>query len=44
LKGNVINDMTDTFSVESFDFFFTTSSTANVRALTEYVQDVRQRA
>lgn len=44
LKGNVALDLTDTFSIEALEFFFTTSATTNVLALTEYVQDMRPKA
>lgn len=41
LKGNVIVDLLDTFSVEYLRFTYTTSATTDITAITEYVEDVR---
>lgn len=40
VKGNIEKDMLDTFSVESLRATYTTSSGADIIALTEYVQDM----
>ena len=41
VKGSVITDMFDTYSVEWLRFNFTTSDSNDIRALTEYVADLR---
>ena len=41
VKGNVIMDMLDTFAVEALRFTYTTSDSNDIKALTEYVHDVR---
>lgn len=40
-KGNVIQDLLDTFSREFLRFTFTTTTSADIVAVTEYVEDVR---
>lgn len=41
LKGNVIRDLLDTFSVEHLRATYTTGDSNDITAITEYVQDVR---
>ncbi|PCJ22528.1 MAG: hypothetical protein COA96_14155 [SAR86 cluster bacterium] len=41
VRGNSIYDLWDTYNVEAMRVTFTTSDTNDIRALTEYVQDMR---
>lgn len=44
VRGNVIADLLDTYSVENLRFTYTTGDSNDITALTEYVHDVRPKA